>query len=322
MAKTNGKTTGKKATQTGSTKTTKTTTAKVVKTAKVQTGGNATNATNTANVANTGADGKPTRYYKLITIENGVAVCRGRYSGQKPRQAANKACTKLYREHPKDNFPAQIIFGMHECTRSAKKKKKFFYIGTRELLPKPEEVPIHQKDENGEYVLDASGNKVPKINAKTGQPLVIRYATNSDVKKLSNPDDFPEFNLLRDYDAVNADDDNEDEQEGGARTTKAKTPAKATKTAKAATTTKKATATKATKTTKAAPKARATAKPKTATKKAVAKPKAKAAAKPKAAAKGGKTPVVNKNAKNTTVKGKAAPKTATKKPAAKKTAKK
>ena len=50
------------------------------------------------------------RYFKCIMINaDGKAVCSGRYSGKKPKQAASKACTRLYKEAGK-KFPKNIVF--------------------------------------------------------------------------------------------------------------------------------------------------------------------------------------------------------------------
>ena len=337
MARTTGKKTGKK-------------TAKATKTTKATKASKATKATKNAKATKAQAGGNvedapATRYYKLITIEQDgagedVAVCRGRYSGKKPRQASSKGCTKLFRAYKDrdEEYPANIVFGMHECTRSRKKKKKFFYVGTKEDLDEPQEVPIHQKGDNGEYLLDKKGNKVPKLDPKTGKPLVIRYRTNSRVKKLACPEIkervevdgerrtvqralteeeyneryneenpapytfgeytnvYAQFNLLRNYDAPDEEDEVEAEAEAApapkkaarAKATKA-TKGKASKTAKAANA--KA---KATKATKNAPVVKKTTSKNITVKKNASKGK-KAAPKKAAAKKGGRKTTAKKN---------------------------
>jgi hypothetical protein len=125
------------------------------------------------------------RYFKCITIDsNGLAHATGRYSGKKPKQAASKACTRLYEELKAagDDIPEKIVFGMHESTRASKKKKKYFYVGCRVKLDTPEEVPIK------------------KIDPKTGKPMVIRYNYNNDVRKLTDLE-CEEYPLLSNYDA-------------------------------------------------------------------------------------------------------------------------
>lgn len=130
------------------------------------------------------------RYFKCLLInENGNVVCTGRYSGKKPKQAASKACTRLYDTYKDNekNMPANIVFGMHECTRKSKKKKKYFYTGSRVKLENPEEVTIN------------------KLDPKTGKKMVIRYYYNNNVKKLTNVEDHKEYKLLCDYDSKDLD---------------------------------------------------------------------------------------------------------------------
>jgi hypothetical protein len=143
------------------------------------------------------------RYFKCIMLnKEGVARCTGRYSGKKPKQAASKACTRLYEEyaeaHDGADLPEKIVFGMHECTRASKKKKKYFYTGRRIHLETPEEVVIN------------------KIDPKTQQNMVIKYYYNNDVRKLTDIENCQEYPLLANYDAK--EDANEhEEQHAGAK---------------------------------------------------------------------------------------------------------
>lgn len=124
------------------------------------------------------------RYFKCIMINsNGEAHSTGRYSGKKPKQAASKACTRLYEEcKVTGKLPERIVFGMHECTRSSKKKKKYFYAGCRVELGTPEEVEIS------------------KIDPKTGKNMIIKYYYNNDVRKLTDVDKCAEYPILFNYD--------------------------------------------------------------------------------------------------------------------------
>jgi len=154
------------------------------------------------------------RYFKCIMInKEGVAISSGRYSGKKPKQAASKACTRLIDSYKNsdEEIPEKIVFGMHECTRASKKKKKYFYTGCRIQLEEPEEVEIK------------------KIDPKTGKNMVIRYNYNNDVRKLTDVDTCEEYPLLCNYDAKEG-----EEQEGGAKKVKVvkkgkKVPKKGTK---------------------------------------------------------------------------------------------
>ena len=167
------------------------------------------------------------RFFKCIMIDtDGNPICTGRYSGKKPKQAAGKACTRIFKQYEDDEIPEKIIFGMHECTRSSKKKKKYFYSGSRiNLGDKPQTVPIK------------------KVDPETGKNVVIKYYYSNDVKKLTNVTDYPEYQLLSNYDVKD-----KDIQEGGAKI-KVAPKKKATKGTK-----KASKATKATKGKKAAAK--------------------------------------------------------------------
>ncbi|XP_065639471.1 uncharacterized protein LOC136072248 [Hydra vulgaris] len=128
------------------------------------------------------------RFFKCITynidekVGNvGTVVTVGRYSGGKPRQAASKAFQKLHKnitnkskEHPEPvvfgTLGESVVFGMLECTRTRKKKKKYFYTGIK-TETKPQNVPVSKID--------------PKTGEKTGEILyVITYRHNNPIKKL------------------------------------------------------------------------------------------------------------------------------------------
>lgn len=129
------------------------------------------------------------RYFKCIMINGeGEAVATGRYSGKKPKQAASKACTRLYEEQKEAGLlPEKIVFGMHESTRASKKKKKYFYVGRRVELEEPEEVEID------------------KIDPKTNKKMIIKYYYNNDVRKLTDLENCQEYPLLFNYDAKDED---------------------------------------------------------------------------------------------------------------------
>ena len=126
------------------------------------------------------------RNFKCIVINSeGVVECTGRYSGRKPKQAGNKACTRIFKNFYdiEQTVPEKVIFGMHECTRGSKHKKKYFYIGTREKL----ETPLHIK--------------INKIDPATNGNMVISYNYNYFVKKLIDTE-CSEYKLLYGYDNV------------------------------------------------------------------------------------------------------------------------
>lgn len=148
-------TTAKKTAQTGG-KATKVTAKKIEPTAKTvtkkaQTGGaKAKTVTKTvvkttakAKTVQTGGKKTTTRYFKVIV--NGEEP-RGRFSGSKPKQAANKALTSILREREgnNDSTNGQIKFSIVECTRGSR-CKEYSYVGERVELEEPMEVKIGNK---------------------------------------------------------------------------------------------------------------------------------------------------------------------------------
>ena len=86
-----------------------------------------------------GDDQTKGRFFKLITNEG---VARGRFSGNKPKHAANKALTAIIKSMGKDAAVNNVIpFTIKECTRGSK-TKLYSYTGQRLQLDKPIEVNI------------------------------------------------------------------------------------------------------------------------------------------------------------------------------------
>lgn len=85
-------------------------------------------------------DDPRTRYFKVI-VDGGDA--HGRFSGSKPKQAANKALTSILktREQTGGGVSGEIKFSIVECTRGSK-HKQYNYVGQRVKLDKPMKVKI------------------------------------------------------------------------------------------------------------------------------------------------------------------------------------
>lgn len=100
-----------------------------------------------------------TRYFK-VKVEGQEA--HGRFSGSKPKQAANKALTSILKAREKDGQPTdgQIRFSIVECTRGSK-HKPYHYIGERVELPNPMKVPIGKGD-NAKEITYRYNNHVMK----------------------------------------------------------------------------------------------------------------------------------------------------------------
>ena len=81
-----------------------------------------------------------TRFFKVV-VDGGDP--HGRFSGNKPKQAANKALTSILktREQNGGGASGEIKFSIIECTRGSK-HKQYNYIGQRVKLDKPMKVKI------------------------------------------------------------------------------------------------------------------------------------------------------------------------------------
>jgi hypothetical protein len=83
--------------------------------------------------------GKKNRSFKVIYADpNGDVIMEGRYCGTKPKQAACKALTgiyKIFKEEGQD-LMNDIRFGVYETTRGSK-NKRYWYTGKKEELEQP-----------------------------------------------------------------------------------------------------------------------------------------------------------------------------------------
>lgn len=77
------------------------------------------------------------RYFKLVYKGN----TSGRYSGRKPKQAANKAYSSVIKKEGLQNGGGKIQFSIKECTRGSK-QKRYTYDASRVKLDNPVKVNI------------------------------------------------------------------------------------------------------------------------------------------------------------------------------------
>lgn len=107
--------------------------------------------------------GSRTRYFKVFV--NGEEAPHGRFSGAKPKQAANKALTSLAKalEQNGQTGGGKINFSIVECTRGSK-HKKYDYVGERVKLTNPMRVQIGSGPDAKEIVYNYS-NKVMKAKS-------------------------------------------------------------------------------------------------------------------------------------------------------------
>lgn len=103
---------------------------------------------------------KKHRYFKCV---HGGEV-KGRFSGNKPKQAANKALTSIVKNSEDGDLTGQFInFSIIECTRGSK-RKEYKYKGMREKLTTPMQVSIGSGAEQKNITYNFN-NKVQKLKA-------------------------------------------------------------------------------------------------------------------------------------------------------------
>lgn len=105
------------------------------------------------------------RYFKLYYNDN---IC-GRYSGKKPKQAANKAFSSIIKDMKKtdnkEGVNVDITFTIKECTRNSF-HKEYKYVGKRLLLKSPVKVTIENGDGTSKDIVYKYHNelkKAPKV---------------------------------------------------------------------------------------------------------------------------------------------------------------
>lgn len=105
-------------------------------------------------------DGKKrSRFFKVIYDEHEAT---GRFSGTKPKQAANKALTSILKTRQKEGkgVEGEIKFCIVECTRGSK-QKKYYYVGERKKLDTEMVITIG-KDDDAKKIVYRFANTVKK----------------------------------------------------------------------------------------------------------------------------------------------------------------
>lgn len=101
------------------------------------------------------------RYFKLYFNDN---IC-GRYSGKKPKQAANKAFSSIIKDMKKtdnkEGVNVDITFTIKECTRNSF-HKEYKYVGKRLLLKSPVKVTIENGDGTSKDIVYKYHNELKK----------------------------------------------------------------------------------------------------------------------------------------------------------------
>ena len=103
-------------------------------------------------------DKKKTRSFKVKELEDEKAF--GRYTGDSPYQAANKALSEIIRKRVKDGKSAstKISFTLIESTKGSK-HREHQYTGKREKLKEP----IEYKTKDGVVVTKNFKNQLKKV---------------------------------------------------------------------------------------------------------------------------------------------------------------
>lgn len=103
-------------------------------------------------------DGKRKRFFKCV-YEGKV---HGRYSGEKPKQAANKAFTNIIRSMKGDVVGKKVKFQMKECTRGSNQKTST-YEGERVKLDTPLKIEIKKNTDKPKVIEYKFTNKINKV---------------------------------------------------------------------------------------------------------------------------------------------------------------
>lgn len=102
--------------------------------------------------------GKRKRFFKCV-YEGKV---HGRYSGDKPKQAANKAFTNIIRTLPEGGVGKKVKFQMKECTRGSNQKTST-YEGERVKLDTPLKIEIKKNTDKPKIIEYKFTNKINKV---------------------------------------------------------------------------------------------------------------------------------------------------------------
>jgi len=129
-----------------------------------------------------GSSGK--RHFQYIN-EKGEAS--GRYSGIKPKQAANKVFSALWRvaKNKGNKKSGEIRFAIRECTRGSK-RKTYYYKGVRQKLDEPTKVPIQAAGGEKKMVVYNYSNKVMKDTEATKKAQQRAHEEEGSSKKGGN----------------------------------------------------------------------------------------------------------------------------------------
>lgn len=123
------------------------------------------------------------RYFKCIYNNES----QGRYCGDKPKQAANKAFTVIVRNFEGNCIGVPIKFQMVECTRGSARKTSN-YTGVRSKLDVPLKIEIKKNTATPKVIEYKFSNKITKVKEQVGgkpekKAKVVKRVVKKPAKK-------------------------------------------------------------------------------------------------------------------------------------------
>jgi hypothetical protein len=131
-----------------------------------------------AGEAEEGADDQPGKRYFKCTY-NGETC--GRYCGNKPKQAANKAFTNIIKKHNGEFLGKSFEFELVECTRGSNKKTGK-YVGVRSKLDTPLKIMIKKNTPTPKTIEYKFMNKITKVRDQVAGSKKVKTVKPKKVK--------------------------------------------------------------------------------------------------------------------------------------------
>lgn len=128
---------------------------------------------------------KKSRSFKALYVDpTGNVVMEGRYCGAKPKQAACKALSGIYKTFKEEGAEVngEIKFGVKECTRGSK-CKFYWYSGERVTLDEPITLKINKGSDSKGKEITYYYNNVVKKEIEDNCKHLLEYNEESDELK-------------------------------------------------------------------------------------------------------------------------------------------
>lgn len=128
---------------------------------------------------------KKSRSFKALFVDpTGSVIMEGRYCGAKPKQAACKALSGIYKtfKEGKGKVTGEIKFGVKECTRGSK-CKFYWYSGERKTLDEPITLKINKGSDGKGKEITYYYNNVVKKESEDNCKHLLNYNEKTDEPK-------------------------------------------------------------------------------------------------------------------------------------------